>query len=95
MSTRQIANAHQELTGNFAACEFEGFTEQLDPFSLTARVVGGEPEGKALVGIPQAQNDPRIGNNRVYFQFIANNPRISQQAADIGIAIYRDFRACS
>jgi hypothetical protein len=83
----QIAGAHQEFAGNFAAGEQEGFPEQLHPVGFGQRMPVGDPVGERAVAVLQAANGFCVLDRRVDLQAVADDRSIGQQAGPVIIAV--------
>ena len=78
MRKRQIANGHQEFTGDFTTGKLERLFEQLHPIGLSDRVIRSQPGGEASMAGAHGQDGAGIHDRCIDFQFVSNNPRIIQ-----------------
>src|SRR5438105_11726254 len=79
VGARQVADADQELAGDLAAGEQERLLEELDPRSLVARVMRGDPGGERAVLPGDRLDAPGVLDDRVDLQAVADDARIGQQ----------------
>jgi len=87
----QTSNAHQEFADDLAAGEFEGLTEQFDPFLLTFLPLDVEPGGEGTMGGNDPLKPAGILDNGQNLQAITDNADIGQQTGDVGFAIGGDL----
>src|SRR5882672_5009934 len=90
MGACQIANAHQELADDLAACEDERLLEQLDPLGLVARVMGGEPFGEGAELAAEALDPPGVLNGGIDLEPVADDPGVGQQTGTLTLAVAGD-----
>ena len=81
----QVAGAHQEFTGDFAAGEFKSLLEEFDPVGGALGVVGVEPVFEGTVLCLQVLDNLGVVDGGVDFQAVAYDAGVVQQALAVGV----------
>ena len=92
MGAGQVPDAREKLVHDLTAGKTERLLEELHPFLLRARMMGGEPAGERAMALPELQDPLRIRDGGIHLQPIADNARITEQPSSVPGAIGRHHR---